>query len=352
MAWRLPAVIVVICAATSLGTTAQADVANPPWPQRCPLKLGLLVDQSSSMNFVFNEVREAAKNVVDALRDKRSEVTVIGFAGDAKVIGAAVNVSDQAARQQLKENIDKLDTVGGLFGGGTNWESALVLAESLALDVAVMVTDGEPNQSNSYGSGSQGPLLDAVLVADRMKSAGARLVVIGIGLAGSGSLANLRRISGPVEGSDYYPSDNASLLRQLYEVVASACGVPVGALPNPEPAPAAAPPVPPAAAPPTFPLAKAILGTLGGLLLLVLVGYLRYRTQGGRVRPAPIGPQPASSKIADPTISHQDVRFRLERPAEPPAQPSTEKPRPTPPASRSRSLDFLAKPDSDRQKDV
>jgi hypothetical protein len=138
MTWRLPAVILVMYAAASLGATARADVVNPPWPQRCPLKLGLLVDQSSSMNPRFGEVRQETKNVVDALRDKPSEITVIGFAGDARVIRAAVNVSDETARHELKKDIDKLNTIG-FVGSGTNWESALALAEPLALDVAVMV---------------------------------------------------------------------------------------------------------------------------------------------------------------------------------------------------------------------
>lgn len=330
MAWRLPAVIIVMCAAVSLGAPARADVANPPWPQHCPLKLGLLVDQSSSMDPRFDEVRQATKNVVDALRDKRSEITVIRFAGDARVIRSAVNVSDEAARHELKKDIDRLDTEG-FFGSGTNWESALTLAEPLTLDVAVMITDGQPNLSSASSPDSQGPLLDAVAVADRMKSAGTRLVTVGINLADADSVANLIRITGPVEGSDYYTSDTTNLLRQLYEIVASACGVPVAALPVPEP--------------PTFPLTKVILGTLAGLLLLVLLGYLLYRTRGGRARLATAGAQPAPSKIADPTISHEDIRSQMERTAEPPAE------RPRPPAGRSRSLDFLAKPDPDRRND-
>jgi von Willebrand factor type A domain-containing protein len=337
MAWRLPAVIVVMCAAVSLGATARADVANPAWPQHCPLKLGLLVDQSSSMEPQFGEVRQATKNVVDALRDKRSEVTVIGFASDAKVIRAAVDVSDEAARHELKKDIDELDTVS-FFGGGTNWESALALAEPLTLDVAVMVTDGQPNVSGSSSPDPQGSLLAAVAVADRMKTAGTRLVTVGINLADPESVANLKRITGPIEGSDYYANDTASLLHQLYEIVANACGVPIAALPTPEA--------------PAFPLVKVLLGMLAGLLLLVLLGYLLYRARGGRTQSATAGPQagprPVPSKIADPTISHEDIRARMER-AEPPAQPSTERPRP--PAGRSRSLDFLAKPDAHRQND-
>ena len=59
--------------------TAQQDAPNPPWPSHCPLRLGLVVDQSESMAARFGEVREAASNVVDALRDKHSEISIIGF---------------------------------------------------------------------------------------------------------------------------------------------------------------------------------------------------------------------------------------------------------------------------------
>ena len=344
MTRRLPIIISVMCAATVFGATAQAGVANPPWPAQCPLKLGLLMDQSSSMHSRFGDVREAARNVVDALRDKRSEVSVIGFGTDAEVVSAAVDVSDQAARRALKDDIDDLDT--HIIGGATNWEAALAAVLPLDLDVVVLVTDGEPSVSGiPAGSITLDPLAAAVVIADRLKTAGTRLVAVGIEL-GAGAEANLASVTGPQQGQDYFPSDTAGLLRQLYEIVASACGVPLAALPTPEP--------------PTFPLLAAILAALAALLLLTFGGYLLHRRRGGAL-PRPAGPAPGDvtgdvtsrttagpkgrGSIADPTIDHRGI-MPIPAPPAPPAPPP-------PPTRRSRSLDFLrdSGPDSDPRKD-
>lgn len=77
MARRLSIVISVMSAAMAFGGTAHAQVANPPWPAQCPLRLGLLVDQSSSMHSRFGDVREAARNDIDDL--------------DTHLIGGATN---------------------------------------------------------------------------------------------------------------------------------------------------------------------------------------------------------------------------------------------------------------------
>lgn len=299
-------------------TTAAQPTANPPWPAQCPLELGLLVDQSSSMSARFGDVRTATGNVVDALRDKRSEVTVVGFGSGAEVTMSAVDVSDDGARRGLKEAINDLDPHGG-DGGATNWEAALTAVRPLGLDVVVLVTDGVPTALGNpprNGVDEQEPLVAAATVADQMKNAGTRIVAVGIDLQ-PGADQNLAAVTGPARGQDYYPSDTAGLLRNLYEIVASACGVPQAALPRPEP--------------PSFPLAKTITGALVALLLLMLLAYALHRKRGG------IGPRVAAVRstrrhVPDPTIDHQDLR-------DDPAPATHDR---SGPVRRSRSLDFLS----------
>jgi von Willebrand factor type A domain len=262
----------------------------------------------------FGEVREASKNVVDGLRDKRSEVTVVGFATNAAVITSAVDVSDQDARQGLKRTIDGLDA----DGGATNWAAAMDEVYSLDLDLAVMITDGVPTALGNPardGVYEQEPLAAAATAADRLKRSGTRIVAVGIELQ-PGADRNLAMITGPDRGKDFYPSESADLLQRLYEIVASACGVSITALPAPEPA--------------SFPLLETIVGAFVALLLLMLAGYLLRRRRGGLSRhPSIIRPSPRA--IPDPTIYHHDIRLD-------PPQPGTTQPRP---AGRSMSLDFL-----------
>jgi hypothetical protein len=274
--------------------TAQEIEANPPWPAHCPLRLGLLIDQSSSMEPRFDQVREAASNVVDALRDKRSEVSLIGFGTDAQLIEPAADVSDDDSRHQLKDRIGDL-SVRDDDAGATNWEAALLAAKGLDLDVVVLVTDGFPNAyGNPVQQGDQA-VPAAITAADQLKTGHTRVAGVGIDLDEAGA-RNLASVTGPNAGQDYFVTDTTGLLRQLYGIVASSCGVVIGALPQPEP--------------PVFPWIKALLGTVGGLLILALVAYGLHRRRGGTgTRPAPAS---AGRGIADHgRIDHSDLTRRV-----------------------------------------
>ncbi|MGH3878558.1 MAG: vWA domain-containing protein [Actinophytocola sp.] len=275
--------------------TAQQSVPNPPWPSHCPLRLGLVVDQSDSMAAKFGEVREAASNVVDALRDKRSEISIIGFGTDAEVIRSDVDTSDDDARHQLKDQIDGLSAHDG-DDSATNWEAALLAAKEFRLDVAVLVTDGFPNV---YGSpptqGEDQAIAAATAAANQLKQNGTRLTGVGIELDETGA-RNLESITGPGRGDDYFVTDTAGLLRQLYKIVASSCGVPLAALPQPEP--------------PDFPWTEVVLGALGALALIGAVAYGPHRRRGAATTaPAPAGAGGAIAK--DGRIDHSDLTRRL-----------------------------------------
>lgn len=271
---------------------AQPNVPNPPWPARCPLRLGLVVDQSSSMAARFGEVREAARHVVDALRDQHSELSIIGFGTGAEVIRSDVDVSDDDARHQLKDQIDELAAHHG-DASATNWEAALIAARALHLDVVILVTDGFPNV---YGDPVQeGPeaITAAAAAAAELKTDGTRIAAVGIDLVHDGE-ENLQIITGPGRGNDYYVTDTAGLLRQLYEIVADSCGVPMAALPRPEP--------------PEFPLTRTILGAFAGLTLLVFVAFLLHRRRGSATGPPA---RRSHAVVQDQRIDHSHLTRQL-----------------------------------------
>jgi len=274
---------------------AQQSVPNPPWPSHCPLRLGLVVDQSNSMANKFDEVREAASNVVDALRDKRSDISIIGFGTDAEVVRSDVDASDEDSRHQLKDQIVGLSAHDG-DDSATNWEGALLAAKQIRLDVAVLVTDGFPNvYGNPVREGDDEAIAAAVTAANQLKKDGTRLTGVGIDLDETGA-RNLESITGPNRGEDYFVTDTAGLLRQLYKIVASSCGVPLAALPQPEP--------------PDFPWTEVLLGALGALALIGAVAYGLHRRRGAASSvPGPAG---AGGGIAkDGRIDHSDLTRQL-----------------------------------------
>ncbi|WP_328644901.1 VWA domain-containing protein [Amycolatopsis sp. NBC_00348] len=274
--------------------TAQTIEANPPWPAHCPLRIGLLIDQSSSMEPRFDEVREAASNVVDALRDKHSEVSIIDFGTDARVVRSAVDISDDDSRHQLKEQIGDLSAHDGDNDGATNWEAAFLAAKELRLNVAVLITDGLPNVYGNPVQEGDEAVPAAIAASTQLKRDHTRVAGVGIDLDQVGA-RNLASVTGPNVGQDYFVTDTSGLLRQLYGIVASSCGVTIAALPQPEP--------------PVFPWGKVLLGTLGGLVLLALVAYALHRRRGTSVRPAPATAGGGSAKGG--RIDHSDLTKRV-----------------------------------------
>jgi len=291
---------------------AAQDVTNPPWPKRCPLKIGLLVDQSDSMSARFEEVREATSNVIDALRDKPSQVTIVGFGTIARTVRAGVEVSRSDDRHDLKDAIEELDT-GDSTGGATNWDAAFSAVEPLALDVVVLITDGMPT---AYGNppldSPEQPLAVATATANRLKAAGTRVVAVGIDLR-SGADSNLKSITGSQADQDYFTGEQSSLLRRLYDIVASACGVPQEALPRPEPG--------------VIPWNEIGLALLVGLPLLALMAFWLHRRRRGAIGDTP--QRAEKQRVTAREVDHSALAEQMR---------ATKR---APPSRRSIPLDFL-----------
>ena len=287
----------------------------------------------------LHRIKQSAADLVDALRGAPNQVGVVTFGTTASVAAPAVDVHDDAERSRLKESIDEL---GLAVDGATNWEEALLTAESLDPDVVLFLTDGVPTASGTASTGYTGSsdnLTPAVRVADRMRGTeNIRIVGVGMGLQ-PGSVTNLAQVTGPVAGDDYYEtgSDAVGLLDKLYDVASKTCGIPVPALPQPEGG--------------HFPVVPVIAGTIAAALALGLGGYLMSRRRNQTTgRPATVtGPKAArltgrtikagdvAKVVSDTTTS--DAGGGLHREPASPAADTSQVP-PMPP-SRSTSLSWL-----------
>ena len=193
-------------------------------------------------------------------------------------------MSDEDSRHQLKDQIDGLSAHDG-DDSATNWEAALLAAKELRLDVAVLVTDGLPNvYGDPVQEGDDQAIAAAVTAANQLKQDGTRVTGVGIDLD-EHRRAKSGKYHRPGRGEDYFVTDTAGLLRQLYEIVASSCGVPLAALPQPEP--------------PDFPWTEVLLGALG---VLALIGASRLRAAPKtRRREQPCPPRPAPVAVSPRT---------------------------------------------------
>ncbi|HEU0087346.1 MAG TPA: vWA domain-containing protein [Pseudonocardiaceae bacterium] len=276
--------------------TARADSPNPPWRQQCPQRIALVMDLSESMGPNLDSIKQSASDLIDALRGARNEVAVVAFGTDAAIAVPPTDVGADDQRRKVKEQIKDLTLLEGNLGG-TNWEAALTTVGALQPDVVILLTDGQPTahgQPAVAGSGPWDPehLAFAVRAAKALQGSGTRVVGLGIGLP-TENVSNLAAVTGPTAGDDFYPTDTSGLLGKLYDIASKACGLPVVALPQPEPG--------------TFPLIPIISAGLVTVLAAVIGGILLNRRRSATVVPATSADRPtarpATGPLPDPTIT-------------------------------------------------
>ena len=294
----LAVALLVMFAALVGAPPASATVPNPPWPARCPQRVVVVLDLSSSIDPYLPEVKKSASDLVDALRGAPNEVAVVTFGSASSIAVPLLDVGNDGERARLKDMVNDVGLLPG-DGGGTNWEEALRTAASLDPGIVLFLTDGEPTvyggPNTGYYGGGGDSLTPAVQVADGMRSSGTRIVGVGMGLQQS-SVPNLVQVTGPVVGDDYYETgiDADGLLDKLYDIASKTCGIPVAALPQPEGG--------------HFPVVPAVITALGTVLLAVIGGYLMSR----RRSTCELGPVNRSVRkkpepLKDPTIRMADV---------------------------------------------
>jgi len=232
---------------------AVTPVANPPVPDECGLPLTLVLDASGSIESegAVENVRSAAKAFLDAVKDTGSTARVVDFGTVARQTAPAdpvttasmapggVHANALASYYNPKPPIAPPTTAARQYNGTgsisstssfgsidnsqtqwTNWDQALARARTVPSSLIVFVTDGDPtafdlNQPgdafnppgttvayNTFRGQGTGPSVDrAVVEANAAKTAGTRILAVGVGPAvgnpSSASVDRLKQVSGP-----------------------------------------------------------------------------------------------------------------------------------------------------------
>ena len=193
---------------------------NPAVPQKCGLKIALVLDQSGSMasDNKQTNLKSAANDVITALSGTPSSIGIYTFAKTAPYNNQTQAVTSTAT----SGGVTTLHNfVNGLDGpsGATNWDAGLSQVGT-GFDLVILLTDGNPT---TYGNGSaDGSNSEFAYVeqgafsANAIKARGERIVGVGIGI--NGGEDNLRAVTGPTLNSDYYLASSSSfgdVLKQL-----------------------------------------------------------------------------------------------------------------------------------------
>ncbi len=209
-------------------TEPVASVSNPALTQSCGLDIALVIDISSSIDAgELSQMKSAMISFVDSLEGTPTQFSVTKFGTNATVVQAFTSDFD-AVRT-------KINDIGVGINQGTNWEEAISTATSTfdprtdKPDLMIFASDGNPTYP--YGSGYQTTQADvdaAVVVANTAKSAGIRILALGIG--DGLNVNNLKAISGnTVDGTnllttDVITTDFSTMSAQLAEFASQTCG--------------------------------------------------------------------------------------------------------------------------------
>lgn len=206
---------------TSAGNWATAR-ANPQLDPVCGIDVALLVDLSGSVKNAgaVQQVRDASSAVVNALAGTPSNIALHTFGNTSPAAGNSnANMSLRSVATQ-EEATFVLNKAQGLTAPGTgeatNWDRGLwglnPMASAGELDLVIMITDGMPT---TYAGGTQDgdvtgfiTMENSIASANAIKSHGVGIIAVGVGGGISGAAENLRAISGPVAGQDFYQVKN------------------------------------------------------------------------------------------------------------------------------------------------
>jgi len=240
-------------AQTTVPPGTQPVISNPDIADSCGTNVTLVLDASGSIQSsnAVDDVRDAGEAFLDALADTGSTARVLQFASISEQLAPQVEVTAAslqtggAFRTAINEyynpkpprppgvSIRSYDGSGDPQSPGnwnsannsnqyTNWDQSLDQAgetQTLPTELVVYITDGDPTAYdfdqlgdpfdagpppdvgvNTYRGGARTTTLDrAVQEANQLKTAGARMLAVGVGaaLGNPTSRANLEQIAGP-----------------------------------------------------------------------------------------------------------------------------------------------------------
>ncbi|MBK0417744.1 VWA domain-containing protein [Leucobacter sp. CSA1] len=222
---------------------------NPAIQPTCTpgLKVAIQMDISSSTANYRTGYRNSLNSMIDSLVGTGTRVSLFTFGNTSPVrVGGSDwesptprNVDTDAAA--IKSSITTY--TGNPGTQRTNWDAGyrrLASANQIHdYDLVLFITDGAPNvvwASNSSGYDSPNgnnvtvrSIDEAVLSANALKNAGVRIATVGVGPGVQGDVyRNLRVISGPTAGSDYYVGQWDELEGYIKNIIDAAnCNLPV-----------------------------------------------------------------------------------------------------------------------------
>jgi uncharacterized repeat protein (TIGR01451 family) len=193
---------------------------NPPPPTTCTRSVALLFDLSASITVSdLASYKTSADGFVRALLGTSTDVTLYTF-GTATPAPGAGNATFGPRNTLTMTGVNEL--VGRINGltlpitdQYTNWDAGIwqIANSGTHYDEAIVLTDGDPTAMSANGSpdatGTATTRFRAsengIFSANALKARGTRVDAVGIASnATSGSIANLKAISGPEQGSDYF----------------------------------------------------------------------------------------------------------------------------------------------------
>ncbi len=200
----------VMAGLMTMGTVSAAsatDGTTNPEIEGCGIPITLVMDASGSIaGDEITAMRSASSAFLNGLKDTGSTARIVEFATTSKQLIERKNIEGQGLA-------DLLAAVASYKSGGlgdlTNWESPLwrTFDEPIPGNkgLVVFMTDGDPNTVGDVGDppsptsnpGTQASADAAEVYANQLKSAGNRMLAVGIGTTNDGQKDRLRQISGP-----------------------------------------------------------------------------------------------------------------------------------------------------------
>ena len=137
------------------------DLAN----ERAPIQMALLVDCSGSMyGETIRNAREAGRSFIDRSLKPGRQLAIVGFPG-----GVLTPLTTD--REALYDSLDKLTPIGSTpMADGMRAAQNLLGVKAGIQRVYILLTDGHPDQPDA-----------AIAEAHRIRSAGGRLIAVGLG---------------------------------------------------------------------------------------------------------------------------------------------------------------------------
>ena len=191
-------------------TPAAADVPNPTLVG-CGIPITLVMDASGSIDGTeATAMRTASKAFLSGLEGTGSTARIVQFAQTSQQIAARVPITTGANLTALNNAIDNVGGNGyknSAVGNTTNWETALWRTYSEPIPgnkgLVVFLTDGDPNTVGGVNGSGTSSATDTVatsaaeVYADLLKTAGNRMLGVGIGMTNAGQQGRLKQVTGP-----------------------------------------------------------------------------------------------------------------------------------------------------------